>query len=242
MDNSIYVTLSRELALFRNMDVVANNVANSNTTGYNSEHLMFNSYIAKDINHGQKNTLNYAYNASTYRNTENGEIKITGNDLDVAIQGDGYFVLSTPLGNRYTRAGNFQTDVTGTLVSSEGYPVLDTGGLPIVFPQNITSVQIGEAGNIKVNGEDFGALNVVRFDNPQLMERLSGTMFKSEVLPVASENFRIAQGALEGSNVQPVMELTRMMRLTQSVEGTAKFIEVMHDLERKTSNTWAQQS
>jgi flagellar basal-body rod protein FlgF len=85
MDNSIYVTLSRQLALFRDMDIVANNVANANTTAYNAEHLMFNSYLEKDINQGNQNPLNFAYNASSFRNTENGSIRITGNDLDIAL-------------------------------------------------------------------------------------------------------------------------------------------------------------
>ena len=242
MDNSIYVTLSRELSLFRDMDVAANNVANANTTGFNAEHIMFNTFVQKDINQGQPNKVNFAYNASTYRNTENGPIRTTGNDLDVAIQGNGYFTVDTPLGDRYTRAGNFQIDGAGTLVNADGYAVMDSSGQHINFPENVTSVQIGEAGNIKVNGEDFGAIGVVQFDNPQLMERLSGTMFKSEIAPQQAENFRIAQGSLESANVQPVTELTHMITLTHTVADTAKFIELVYDLERKTSNTWAQQA
>jgi len=242
MDNSIYVTLSRELALFRDMDVAANNIANSNTTGYTSEHMMFNSYLSKDINQGQQNPMNFAYNASTYRNTENGSLRVTGNDLDVAIQGNGYLTVETPLGDRYTRAGNLQVDGAGTLVNADGYPVMDASGQHINFPENVTSIKIGEAGNIKVNGEDFGSIGVVEFSNPQLLERLSGTLFKSSVPPQPSENFRLAQGMLENSNVQAVPELTHMITLTHTVADTAKFIEMIYDLERKTSTTWAQQS
>lgn len=242
MDNSIYVTLSRELALFRDMDVAANNVANANTTGYNAEHILFNTYVTKDISQGQRSTLDFATNASTYRDMRNGPIRLTGNDLDVAIQGDGYFTLDTPLGERYTRAGNFQIDGAGTLVSSEGYPVLDATGQHISMPENATSIQIGEFGNIKVNGEDLGSFGIAQFDNPQLLERLSGTLFKSDVTPTPGENFRVAQGALESSNVQPVTELTHMMTLTHATADTAKFIEVVYDLERKASNTWTQQS
>ena len=242
MDNSIYVTLSRELGLFRDMDVAANNIANTNTTGYNAEHMMFNSYVTKDINQGKTNPMAFAYNAATYRDMTGGSLRTTGNDLDVAIQGNGYFILDTPLGDRYTRSGNFQIDGAGTLVSSDGYPVVDATGQHITMPESVTSIKIGEAGNLKVNGEDFGAIGVVQFDNPQLLERLSSTMFKSDVTPQPAENFRVAQGMLESSNVQPVTELTHMMTLTHHVADTDKFIEVIYDLERKTSNTWAQQS
>jgi len=242
MDNSIYVTLSRQLALFRDVDMVANNIANANTTGYNSEHLQFNSYLTKDISQGNKNPVNFAYNAYSYRNMETGPMRVTGNDLDVAIEGPGYFTLDTPLGERYTRAGNFQIDGTGTLVNTDGYPVLDISGQPIILPENTTSIQIGEAGNIKVNGEDFGSIGVVQFENPQLLERLSGRIFKSDANPQPAENYRMMQGTLEGANVQPITELTRMIALTHAVSDTAKFIEVVYDLERKASNTWAQQS
>jgi len=242
MDNSIYVTLSRELGLFKDMDVSANNIANTNTNGYNAEHIMFNTYLSKDINQGQRNPMDFAYNASTYRDMQNGSLRTTGNDLDVAIQGNGYFTLDTPLGQRYTRAGNFQIDGAGTLVSSDGYPVLDATGQHITFPESVTSIQIGEAGNLKVNGEDLGSINVVQFDNPQLLERLSGTMFKSDVKPLPADNFRVAQGMLESSNVQPVTELTHMMTLTHNVADTDKFIEVIYDLERKTATAWSQQS
>lgn len=242
MDNSIYVTLSRQLALFRDMDIVANNIANANTTGYNSEHIQFDSFLTKDVNQGVQNPMNFAYNPTSYRNTEVGPIKVTGNDLDVAIQGAGYFTVDTPLGERYTRAGNFQIDGAGTLVSVEGYPVLDVSGQPIIMPENATSIQIGELGNIKVNGEDFGSIGVVQFDNPQLLERISGRLFKSDVSPQPADSYRVMQGSLEGSNVEPVTELTHMISLSHNVTDTAKFIEAMYDLQRKASNTWAQQS
>lgn len=242
MDNSIYITLSRQLALFRDMDVTANNIANANSTGYNAEHIQFNSYLTRDINQGVRNPVHYAYNANSYRDTRTGPMRVTGNDLDVAIQGDGYFAVDTPLGERYTRAGSFQIDGAGAIVTPEGYPVLDIGGQPIIIPENTTSIQIGEIGNIKINGEDFGAIGIVQFDNPQLMERLGNGLYKSAATAQPAENYRLLQGMVEDSNVQPITELTHMIELTHSVTNTAKFIEVIYDLQRKTSNTWAQQS
>lgn len=241
MDNSIYVTLSRETALFRDMDITANNIANSNTTGYNAEHVLFSSYLTKDVNQGVSNPLSFAHDVSSYRDTSDGSMKATGNPLDVAIQGNAYFEVETPLGTRYTKAGNFQLDATGVLVTPEGYPVLDTSGQRLQFPEDTVSVEIGTAGNIKVNGDDFGTLNIVEFDNEQMLERLNGGLYKSDAEPHQSEDARVLQGTLENSNVQPVTELTHMIKVSRSVADTAKFIEVVYDLQRKTANTWAQQ-
>lgn len=242
MDNGLYVTLSRQLALFRDMDVTANNIANANTTGYNAEHIMFNSYLTKDINQGNPNQMAFAHDVATYRNTETGPMKITGNDLDVAIEGDGYFTVETPLGLRYTRAGNFRMDGAGVLTSAEGYPVLDVSGQRILMPEDTVSVTIGEAGNMKVNGADFANIGVVTFENPRLLERLNGRLFKSDLTGQPAQNFRIMQGTLESANTQPIVELTHMMNLSHSVTDTAQFISIIYDLERKASNTWAQQS
>jgi flagellar basal-body rod protein FlgF len=241
MDNSIYITLSRQLALFRDMEVTANNIANSNTTAFNSEHLLFNSYITKDINQKNHNPMAFAYDISTYRNTGVGAMRATGNQLDVAIQGDGYFTVATSLGTRYTRAGNFQMDANGLLTTSEGYPVLDNNGQRITMPEGTREVKIGSAGNLSVDGEDIGLIGIVKFENPQLLERLSGTLFKSEVTPTPADNPNVAQGVLETANVQPVVQLTHMIDVSRSVSSTAKFIETMYDLQRKAANTWAQQ-
>jgi flagellar basal-body rod protein FlgF len=242
MDNSIYINLSRQLALFRDMDVTANNIANTNTTAFNSEHIVFNTYVTKDINQGDRNPMAFANDIISYRDTSPGPMRSTGNELDVAIQSDGYFTVETPLGERYTRAGNFKLDGGGTLTTPDGYPVLDVSGQHIVFPENTTSVQIGGIGNIKVNGEDFATIGVVQFANPQLLERLDGKLFKSEIGGQPAENIKMAQGVLESANLQPVRELTHMITLTHTVADTEKFIETVYDLERKASNAWSQQS
>lgn len=241
MDNGIYVMLSRQLALFRDMDVTSNNIANANTTGYNGEHLLFTSYLAKDVNQGDRNSLAFAHDISTYRDTANGPLTSTGNALDLAIQGDGYFALETPLGTRYTRAGNFQVDSEGQLVSVEGYPVLDSANKHIIFPENVRDIEVGENGLVKVDGDEFATIGIYKFDNEQLLERLDSRLYKSDVTPKITEDVRVAQGMLESANVKPVSELTHMIDVSRSVTNTAKFIETVYDLQRKTSNIWAQQ-
>ena len=241
MDNGIYIMLSRQLALFRDMQVTANNIANTNTTGYNGEHMLFASFLTKDVNQGQTNQMAFAHDISTYRNTENGPAHVTGNPLDFAIGGSGYFAMETPLGIRYTRSGNFQLDAQGTLMSAQGYPVLDPSNQRIVFPEDTREIEIGETGVLKVNGDEFSTVGVFAFDNEQLRERLDGQLLKSEIVPRVSDTARVMQGVLEGANVKPVMEMTHMIEVSRGVASTARFIEVAYDLQRKTNNILAQQ-
>lgn len=242
MDNGVYITLSKQLALFQEMDVTANNIANANTTGYGSEHILFTSYLSKDVNKGDKNPMSFAHNISTYRDTQGGPVKTTGNALDVAINGEAYFAVETPLGTRYTRAGNFQISNDGTLTTPEGYPVLDISNQHITFDESARDIDIGGAGNIKVDGADFTTLNLVQFSNPQLLERLSGSLFKSDVAPAPAENATVVQGALEGSNVSAVSELTHMINVSRQVTTTSQMMSILFDLEGKTADTWAQQA
>ncbi|MDX1974882.1 MAG: flagellar hook-basal body complex protein [Rickettsiales bacterium] len=241
MDNGIYVTLSRQLALFRDMDVTANNIANSTTTGYNADHVMFESYLFKDMSQGKPSTVAMANNVRDYRNLEAGPIKVTNNPLDLVVQ-NGYFMVDTPLGQRYTRSGNFTLSNAGELVTMEGYPVLSNAGQPITFPEDTQTIDIGSIGNIKVNGDDFGTLGIARFSNEQLLERAGNNLFVSNVAPeVADETLLVVQGALEGSNVQPIQEMTHMMEVSRGVSNTAKYVEVVYDLQRKAATAWTQQ-
>lgn len=242
MDNSIYIALSRQLALLRDMDVTANNIANVNTTGYKAEHLHFTEYLTQDNNRGVRNPAIYAQDIASYRDTRAGSIQVTNNPLDVAIKGDGFFMVSTPLGNRYTRAGSFQIGTGGTLVNPDGYPVLNPSGQPIVFPEDVTAVEIGSAGNIKVNGTDFDSIGVVRFENEHLLERAGHTLFKTDATPQPAIDSVVAQGAVENANVQPVSELTRLIKISRSINESISFVSSMYELQRKASNTWAQQA
>jgi len=241
MDNGVYIMLSRQLALFRDMEVTANNIANTNTTGYNSQHMLFNSYLTKDINQGVRNPMSFAYDISTYRNTEPGALISTGNPMDFAIQGEGYFMIETPLGIRYTRAGNFQIDASGIITTADGYPVLGPGEQRITLPEGAREIEVGSNGSVRVNGEEFANMSLVRFDNEQLLERLDGRLYKTDAEPQDAPDARIVQGALEGANVKPVLEMTHMIDVSRSVGSTARFIEVVYDLQRKAANTWAQQ-
>lgn len=239
MDNSVYIALSRQTALFRDLNVTANNIANVNTTGYQSEQLMFTDYL---VNDGNKHKMAFTQDIASYRDTRSGGMHVTGNALDVALQGDGYFTVQTPQGNRYTRAGNFQLDGEGVLITQDGYPVLDSGNQQIQFEDEDRDIKVLSTGAIVVNGEERNTLGIVKFAKDQELERLSSTLYTSKSAPIAADNIVVLNGVVEKSNVQPVTELVKLTELSRSSGNTAKFIEVMYDLQRKTSNTWTQQS
>ncbi|MFO1241938.1 MAG: flagellar basal-body rod protein FlgF [Rickettsiales bacterium] len=239
MDNSIYIALSRETALFRNMDMVANNLANVTTTGYQGEKMMFTDYLVDD---GNQRKMAFTQDISSYIDTKGGPMKETGNPLDAAISGPGYFVIRTPGGERYTKAGTFLVNNEGQMVTPDGFPVLDEGGQPVEFAPEDKTITIGEGGNIKVDGEERSTLQVVEFQNPQELEREGNTLFRSKTAPLPAEHSRVLQGVVEQSNVSPVQELVEMTKVNRSVSNTAKFVEVMYDLQRKTNQTYAQQS
>lgn len=239
MDNGIYIAASRQIALFRDMDTTANNIANLSTIGYQGEHMVFDKYLVDD-HVGSK--MNFANDIATYRNTQQGTIKITDNPLDLAINGKGYFAVETPLGNRYTRSGNFQINQQGTLVSIEGYPVLNNGNQQITFDADAQNIEVKSNGAIYVNGEEFALMQFVHFENDQLMERAGAKYYISESAPIEIiDEGAIAQGALENSNVAAVQELTHMIKLSKATSSTAKYIEVMYDLQRRNTQTWTQQ-
>jgi flagellar basal-body rod protein FlgF len=237
MDNGIYIALSRQTALFRDMEVTSNNIANVNTAGYQAEKLMFEDYLVPDGN-SFSSKMAFARDPVSYRDTSEGNMKTTGNTFDLAISGPGYFTVETPLGERYTRAGNFTLNGQGTLVTMEGYPVLSGDGGTITLPDNVTDITINGAGEITSGAEELGVIGIVEFENEQELERVGSTMYKSSQDPNPAEQSGVMQGVLETSNVNGVSELVRVMQVTRSTANTAKYIEVMYDLQRKTSTAY----
>ena len=235
MDNGIYISLSRQMALFRDLEVSANNLANATTPGYNTQKLVFSDYLAKD----QKRKDAYANDVSTYRDTAKGSLRMTNNPLDVSVTGPGYFIVETPFGERYTKAGNFQINAEGTLMNTQGYPVLGNDGGRIVLPENANRVEINGLGQVLVDGNDIGQIGLAEFADEQKMERMGDTLYRAKEEPLPADNSRVVQGAIENSNVSAVSELIRVQEVSRSVGSTSKFIETMYDLQRKVSSVYA---
>lgn len=238
MDNSIYIALSRQLGQFDAMAVAANNIANINTPGFQSQKMTFSQYLVDGGDVGTKEA--YVNAPVAYRDLANGTPQMTGNPLDLAIAGQGYFQVETPLGRRYTRAGNFQMDATGVIVTNQGYPVLGTDGAQITIPPGTKAVEINGAGQIVADGNAVGQVGVFEFQDEQQMVRLGNTLYDSPTPPQPSQTARITQGAVEGSNVSGVTEMVKVLELQRSVGSTAKFIDTIYDLERKISTTMTQ--
>ncbi len=236
MDNSIYVALSRQLAQFRDLEVTANNLANVSTTGYQGEKVTFDDYLVRQKD---GNKIAFANDIRSYRDITQGAFKATGNELDAAIQGPGFFSVQTPQGVRYTRNGSFTLNADGELMTAEGYKVLDTGNQPVALDTQSGPIRITENGSIIVGTNEVTQLNIVEFADKDDLNREGSNLFSTQQAALPAERSSVKSGVLESSNVQPVMELTHLTKLSRSVDSTAKFIEAMYELQRKTGQTYA---
>lgn len=227
MENTTYIAISRQLGLRRSMDVVAHNIANANTPAFKAERIVFQEYLARP---NTKEELAFSQDVGTARDLSSGPLMKTDNDLDIAITDEtSYFVVETPLGERYTRHGRFQLDAGGQLVNSAGYPVLGQGG-PITLPvndENGAAVSIASDGTISRGEDVLGQLRLVQFEDQQELRKAANGLFMTAEgqEPQAAENPSVAQGMIEQSNVQPVLELTRMMDINRRHESVTRFIQ-----------------
>ncbi|MEQ9491133.1 MAG: flagellar basal-body rod protein FlgF [Alphaproteobacteria bacterium] len=229
MENGIYIGISRQAALRRQMDVVANNLANVNTPAYRAERMVFNEFLMKPSQ--DKTGYSYVQDVGQYRSTENGPITQTGNDLDIALNGDGYFVVDTPLGERYTRHGRFQLDAEGFVVNTEGHRLLTNAG-PIQIPPQTTSIEINGDGSVSTEAGPLGTLQVVTFEGDQELRRGANGIYTTEQDPQQAENVQIVQGSLEQSNVVAVLEMTRMIEISNAHNSLRKVLQNEDERQR----------
>ena len=226
METSAYIALSRQTALRRQMAVVANNLANMNTPAFKGQNMMFVEHVVKS----------QGVRASCPRNSPIRETSLNiricrgtstphGNKLDVAIKGDGYFVFESPDQELYSRNGRFQLDNDGQLVNQQGFPVLSDAGAPLIFGPTDTEITISRDGTVSTNNGDLGRIRIVTFEDEQRLKREAGGLFTSEQEPEDEEAPTLVQGALEGSNVEPILELTKMIETHRAFESTRKLID-----------------
>jgi flagellar basal-body rod protein FlgF len=235
MENTSYVALSRQAALWRQLEVVANNMANANTPAYKSQQVMFEDYVVRTKSNTSPfgRQISFVHDFGTIRDTAEGPVTKTDAKLDVAIHGDGYFTLDTPAGPRYTREGHFQLDENGMVVSAAGYPVLATNGSPIVLAPNETEVNIASDGTISTENGVIGKLGVVTFDNDQQLQASGDGTYQTVQTANAVDRPNLVQGMLEQSNVQPVLEMTNMMSILRNYEGVQTIIQNEQDRQMK---------
>lgn len=232
MENAQLIGLSRQMALRRQMDVVANNVANINTNGFKKESVLFEEYVmpvARDRTAAfPDQALSYTQDWATMHDLSAGAIKQTGNTFDIALQGDGFLTVQTPAGERYTRDGALKLNNEGVLVTNNGDPVLSNGG-PVAFGPEETNITIARDGSISSSAGQKGRLQIVSFDTPQELAREGENLF-SGGQPLADDETLVVQGALEGSNVSGVAEMTEMIRINRSYQSLAQMMQQQDEL------------
>lgn len=222
MDNAIYTTLTRQSGLMREMQVVANNIANAATTGFRQEGVIFSEHV-KRIEGGASLSMATA----NVRNTSmlQGGLTQTGGPLDLAIEGEGFFLIETPQGERLTRAGHFSASADSELVTPDGFRVLDTGGAPVFLPPDASDLSVAADGTLSAGGIPLAQIGLVQPVDPLGMIRETGVMFRAEAGIEPAEAGRILQGFLESSNVDPISQIARMIEVQRAYEMGQSFLE-----------------
>ncbi len=252
MQNALLVGLSRQVALGRELDVVANNIANLNTSGFKADGSVFEEFLSPtaraDGLASIDSKISFVRDRGTWHDLTQGAVERTGNPLDVAIDGKGFLVVQTPRGERYTRNGALQINAKGTLVTSEGHAVIGESG-PITLQPTDRDVSISPEGTVSVRegsstaNSARGKLKIVSFTDAQqlqLQKDGSGTFKAADgATPAADKDSHFVQGSIEKSNVRGVVEMTRMIEITRSYTQVATMLQQQSDMRSSAINKLA---
>jgi flagellar basal-body rod protein FlgF/flagellar basal-body rod protein FlgG len=244
MENTLLVGLSRQVALARELEVVANNIANVNTTGFKADNAVFQEFLMPVARENRFNLqdrrLSFVEDRGIWHDMRQGSMQQTGNPLDVAIDGDAYLVVQTAAGERYTRNGSLQINATGQLVTNDGSAVMGENG-PITFQQLDRNISITSEGRVSVveggdnrNESLRGKLRLVSFAAPQRLLKDGANNFQAPagVAPEASRTARVIQGSVEKSNVNAVGDMTRMIEITRTYTQISTLLQQQGDMRR----------
>ncbi len=229
MDSAMYVALSAQVALERRLDIVAQNVANAATAGYRAEEIKFDAMLSKvGLSNPGADPTAFVSEGDTYLSRRAGDLEKTGNQLDVAVRGDGWLAVNTPAGVAYTRDGRMRMLESGDLTTLAGYPVLDVGRAPLSLDPNAGAPIITRDGMITQDGKQVGAIGLFSIDpNTKLRRSENATVIPegpaNEVLDFTTNG--VLQGFVEGSNVRPVMEISRLIMVSRSFEAASAMID-----------------
>jgi flagellar basal-body rod protein FlgF len=235
MDNALYVGLSRQMTLRRELDIVANNIANANTTGFKVEELMVRTEPARPARTaGGSYPVKFVLDDGVARDFGQGALTQTGGDFDVAIEGQGFFKVSTAGGERYTRDGRFTMSADGKLVTQNGQPVLDEGGGEIQIDPVRGPVTIGKDGTMSQGAELIGKLGVVRPADLAPFRKDGDNLYRNTTneAPQQVTAAVVHQGMLEASNVQSITQITKLIEVSRAYESVAKMMDQTSELSR----------
>jgi flagellar basal-body rod protein FlgF len=223
MDNSGYVTLTRQSGLLREMQVVANNIANMATTGYRAEGVVFAEHVASAGPDAPSLSMGSAAGRSL--SSAQGAIGRTGGTFDMAIEGPGFFLVETGEGEALTRAGNFLRSATGELVTPDGHRLLDSGGAPVFVPETARSVSLGPDGTLSADGQPLARIGAWMPVDPTGLAHRAGVLLTAASGVEPLDGARFVHGALEASNVDPVAQIARMIEVSRAYELGQSFLE-----------------
>ncbi|PTS88083.1 MULTISPECIES: flagellar basal-body rod protein FlgF [unclassified Caulobacter] len=235
MDNALYVGLSRQLTLRRELDIVANNIANANTTGFKAEELMVRTEPARPARTlGGSNPVKFVLDDGVTRDFTQGAMTKTGGDFDLAIEGQGFFKVQTAGGERYTRDGRFTTNPEGKLVTQGGAPVLDEGGGEILIDPKLGAVSIGKDGLVSQGQVRVGKIGVVSTQDLSALRKDGDNLYRNvaNVTLQPAPSAVVHQGMLESSNVQSVVQITKLIEVQRAYESMAKMMDNTAELTR----------
>jgi len=233
MNSGMYSALSGNLSALRRLDVIANNLANASTAGFKADQIQFESVLA-----GVKNPSTQDPTLSSERFSTDfsaGGLQKSDNSLDLALDGNGFFVVNTPQGPAYTRQGNFHRSAAGKLVNADGYEVQGQGGaISITGGQ----VEIAANGTVTSDGAASGVLAQVDFPKPYALTKTGGGLFvpaDPQATPTPSSAV-VRQGYLENSNVKVIVEMARMIETSRYFESCSKAVKSYDDMANKAAN------
>lgn len=229
MNNALYVGLSRQLTLKRQLDVIANNIANSDTAGFKVESLQLGQDVQRpqlQPGGGAAEAITFVHDTALTRNFGQGSLRQTGGPFDLGLQGNGFFQVQTAAGNRLTRDGRFTLDGQGQLVDSAGHAVLQAGGQPIQVDPTKTTPQIAHDGTVSQDGQVIGKIGVFSVADRNALTKTGGGLFDPGAqTPVADPNTVVQQGMIENANVDAIQQMTRMIAVSRAYEQVTSMVD-----------------
>ena len=245
MDNTKYISLSRQMGLWKQMDIVSNNMANMNTSGFKSQDALFRTYVAQtvDAKGFGRQPVHFTQDFAAYKDFSEGQMVETGNPLDMAIKGNAFFAVETADGEKYTRKGQFHLDSDRKIVTGDGLPVLSEGNAPIFIAPTELEIYISETGEVSTENGIIGRLKLVNFSDDQKLLKIADTLFENtfgNVMTLGANESTIHQGLIEKSNVNSITEMTKLINLQRSYEYVQQMIDNEHTRLSKAIDVFSQ--
>lgn len=229
MSSGIYIATAGAVAQSNALDATANNIANATTAGFRGDRVTFQEMLSA----ARSADSSMVGSGASQLDHQAGALSQTSNPLDLALEGDGFFGVQTPTGERYTRAGNFRIDDERRLVTSDGFPVRGEGGT-ITIPAGAKDIGVASDGQITADGVAVGKLELERFD-PRQLKREGGSLFVATGTPIGGDPPKVRSGMLEASNVNVVRGVVDLVKVSRSYESLMRVIQGYHDVESRAA-------